>query len=73
MPKRELIRIVRTPEGDVEIDLRGKKSGRGAYLCQQQACWQKMVQGGQLERALRMTLSREDKEALFEARSSAKA
>ena len=33
MPKKELIRVVRTPEGEVLIDLTGKKSGRGAYIC----------------------------------------
>lgn len=41
-PKRELIRIVRLPESnDVEIDLTGKKSGRGAYICPSKACLKK--------------------------------
>ena len=38
--KWEMVRIVRTPEGIIEIDLRGKKAGRGAYLCRQQECWE---------------------------------
>ncbi|WP_349410536.1 RNase P modulator RnpM [Pseudalkalibacillus sp. SCS-8] len=37
-PKKELLRIVRTPEGEVSIDLTGKKSGRGAYICNQVSC-----------------------------------
>lgn len=39
-PKRELIRIVRTPEGEVHVDPTGKAKGRGAYLCPQAACWE---------------------------------
>jgi predicted RNA-binding protein YlxR (DUF448 family) len=39
-PKKELIRIVRSPEGDVSIDETGKKSGRGAYICNQQSCFE---------------------------------
>jgi len=39
MPKKELIRVVRTPEGDIQIDLKGKKSGRGAYLCGKVSCF----------------------------------
>ena len=39
-PKKELVRIVRSPEGEVSVDLTGKRSGRGAYLCQQRA-WPK--------------------------------
>ena len=41
-PKKELIRVVRTPEGEVEIDLTGKKSGRGAYICKNEACLKKV-------------------------------
>ena len=39
--KREMVRIVRTPTGEIEIDERGKKSGRGAYLCRRRECWRK--------------------------------
>ncbi len=44
MPKRELIRIVRTPNGDVVIDATGKLSGRGAYICHSRACWERVLQ-----------------------------
>lgn len=52
-PKRELVRVVRTPEGTVELDPTGKRSGRGAYLCRNVACLEAAVQGRRLERALR--------------------
>ena len=40
-PKKELIRIVRSPEGEFSVDLTGKKSGRGAYICPKQECLEK--------------------------------
>jgi predicted RNA-binding protein YlxR (DUF448 family) len=43
-PKRELVRLVRTPVGDIEIDLRGKKRGRGAYLCKTRECWDRALE-----------------------------
>ncbi|BAS27535.1 RNase P modulator RnpM [Limnochorda pilosa] len=52
-PKRELVRVVRTPEGAVELDPTGKRSGRGAYLCRNMECLEKAVRGKGLERALR--------------------
>jgi len=58
-PKKELIRIVRTPEATVEVDVTGKKSGRGAYLCPSKECLQKAIRGKQLERALNTTISPE--------------
>ena len=42
-PKKELIRVVRTPEGEVCIDLKGKMSGRGAYICKKEACLKKAI------------------------------
>lgn len=51
-PKRDLMRVVRNPEGKAELDLTGKRSGRGAYLCRSEECLKKAVQGKQLERAL---------------------
>ncbi len=56
-PKKELVRIVRTPEGDVCMDLTGKKSGRGAYVCRDAACLQKAQKGGRLEKAFACRLS----------------
>jgi len=64
--KRELVRIVRTPEGGVEVDPTGKRSGRGAYLCPAPDCWQLAIQKGRLDRALKTSLSAHDKEALVQ-------
>jgi uncharacterized protein len=62
LAKRELIRLVRTPEG-VWIDFTGKQAGRGAYLHNQRSCWELGIKTG-LERALKITLSADDKERL---------
>ena len=62
--KRELTRIVRTPEGKIIIDLTGKANGRGAYLCRQASCWEKTIEKNMLERTLKITLSAEDSAAL---------
>ncbi|MBC8585501.1 RNase P modulator RnpM [Youxingia wuxianensis] len=51
-PKRELVRVVRTPEGEILLDLTGKKSGRGAYLCPNSECLKKARKARRLERAL---------------------
>ena len=58
-PKRELIRVVRSPEGEVSIDPVGKKPGRGAYVCRQQACLARAIKQKQLERQLEVTLTPE--------------
>ncbi|MGI6131634.1 MAG: RNase P modulator RnpM [Bacillota bacterium] len=50
--KRSLVRIVRTPEGDVVVDLTGKRSGRGAYVCAACECLQRAVRSGKLSKAL---------------------
>jgi hypothetical protein len=65
-PKRELVRIVRTPEGHVDVDETGKQNGRGAYLCPQVSCWERAVSKGQLNRALRANLSEETRARLRE-------
>jgi uncharacterized protein len=51
--KRGLIRVVRTPEGAVEIDPTGKKNGRGAYLCDQRRCWERSLTSRILANALK--------------------
>ena len=51
-PKKELVRIVRSAEGEISVDLTGKKSGRGAYLCPKAACLTKAQKAMRLERAL---------------------
>lgn len=55
-PKKELVRVVRTPEGLVDIDSTGKKSGRGVYLCRSAECLEGAVKGKKLERALETTV-----------------
>ena len=50
-PKGELIRVVRSPEGEISLDFRGKKPGRGAYLCPDQTCLTKAKKGRAIERA----------------------
>ena len=54
--KRGLIRIVRTPEHQVEIDPTGKRNGRGAYLCHQPQCWDRALSGMTLGKALNAEL-----------------
>lgn len=58
--KRGLVRIVRTPEGGVQIDPTGKRSGRGAYLCHTSECWQAGLKRGLLQRALKIETIAED-------------
>ncbi len=55
--KRDLIRVVRTPDGHVEVDITSKANGRGAYVCAQQACWEEALTKDRLARALRTTIS----------------
>ena len=55
---------MRLPSGEVELDLTGKKSGRGAYLCQARACWEQALNTGRLEYALHIKIKTEDKEKL---------
>ena len=63
-PKRELIRVVRGPDGTVSMDPVGKKPGRGAYVCRQQACLTRAIRQKQLERQLEVQLTPEVSEAL---------
>jgi len=51
-PKRELIRVVRSPEGEISLDLTGRKNGRGAYLCPRAECLQKARRARRIERSL---------------------
>jgi uncharacterized protein len=52
--------VVHTPAGAVEIDLTGKKAGRGAYLCAKKSCWQLGLKKHALERALKTSISPEN-------------
>ena len=58
--KRGLIRIVRTPEGRVEVDATGKKNGRGAYLTADRTIWERALKGNLLARALKAEINAED-------------
>ena len=55
-PKRELIRVVRSPEGDISLDFRGKANGRGAYVCPKAECLKKAIRAKALERALQTAI-----------------
>ena len=58
-PKRELIRVVRSPEGEISLDFRGKANGRGAYLCPNGDCLKKAIRAKALERALETSIPAE--------------
>jgi hypothetical protein len=64
-PKRELVRLVYRPDGEAEVDTSGRKPGRGAYLCQSPECWQKGVNKGKLEHALRGRINAENRARLM--------
>ena len=55
-PKRELIRVVRSPDGEISLDFKGKASGRGAYICPDSACLKKAVKAKALEKAFSMSI-----------------
>ena len=58
-PKRHLVRVVRTPEGTVDVDKTGRRNGRGAYLCPAQECWRLAKARRSLDQALAVTLNPE--------------
>ncbi|WP_297966223.1 RNase P modulator RnpM [uncultured Anaerovibrio sp.] len=57
-PKKELVRIVRSPEGEFSIDLTGKKAGRGAYICNNRACFQKALKEHRFDRSFKCTVDK---------------
>ena len=63
-PKKELIRVVRDPDGNVSLDPTGKKAGRGAYLCKNEACLRKAQKAKRLESNLNCTIGTEVYERL---------
>lgn len=65
-PKPELTRVVRSPEGELSLDFRGKKPGRGAYVCPRPECLKKCRKSRALERALESPFPDEVWEALEE-------
>lgn len=58
-PKNTLIRVLRTPEGEVTLDLTGKKSGRGAYICKNVTCFKKARKARRIESSLECQISEE--------------
>ena len=62
--KKALLRVVRSPEGEVSLDLTGKKNGRGAYICRQKECLQKARKNKGLERSFKMSISPESYDML---------
>lgn len=69
--KKELIRIVATPSGGMEVDRTGKKNGRGVYICDNPDCFQKAYSSHGLERSLKRPVSGEVYEALKESLTDA--
>ena len=63
-PKMELVRIVKTKDGEISLDTTGKKSGRGAYICKSAECLKKARKQKRIERSLEVTISEEVYNAL---------
>ena len=55
-PKKDLVRVVRTPENQVVIDLTGKKSGRGAYICKSKTCLKKAIRSKRIQSNLEVEI-----------------
>ena len=64
-PKKELIRVVRSPEGEITLDFKGKSPGRGAYVCPATQCLAKAVKAKALERAFSAQIPQEIYDALL--------
>lgn len=63
-PKKELVRIVRSPEGDIDLDFKGKSSGRGAYICPNADCLKKAIKAKAIEKAFETSIPQEIYERL---------
>lgn len=57
--KKDMIRVVKTPENDIVLDLTGKKNGRGAYLCNHIDCLKKAIQSSAIERSLKTSVTQD--------------
>ncbi len=62
--KKEMIRVIKTAEGEIMLDATGRKNGRGAYLCPSMECFRKATKGKGLERSFKMAIPKEVYEAL---------
>ena len=65
-PKRELIRVVKSPDDEISLDLTGKKSGRGAYICNDAECLRKARKSRRIDRTFEMTIPNEVYDSLEE-------
>ena len=70
MDKRSLVRVINDPEMGLMIDPTGKRSGRGAYICESESCWERALTTEVLARALRSELTKDDLGRLHEMRAS---
>ncbi len=57
--KQELLRIVKSKDGSIDVDLTGKKNGRGAYICKSEECLNKVMKSKRLQRVLEQEISQE--------------
>ncbi len=64
--KKELVRVVRSPEGEISLDFRGKAPGRGAYVCPQTECLKRAIKSKALERGLNCQIPQHIIEQLLE-------
>ncbi len=65
-PKKELVRVVKTPDGEILLDLTGKASGRGAYICNSAECLKKARKSKRIDRTFEMTIPDEIYEQMEE-------
>lgn len=65
-PKKELVRVVRSPEGEISIDLKGKAPGRGAYVCNSLECLKKAIKSNALSRGFHTAIPQEVTDLLMQ-------
>jgi predicted RNA-binding protein YlxR (DUF448 family) len=65
-PKRNMVRLVRVTDNNIEVDTVGKKAGRGAYLCRTSDCWDIGLKGNRVERALKTSLVKTGRDKLIQ-------
>lgn len=66
-PKKEMLRVLRTPEGEIMLDFTGKKSGRGAYICPKASCLKRARKSRRIDRALECEIREEVYDAMEKA------
>lgn len=66
-PKKEMLRVLRTPEGEITLDFTGKKSGRGAYICPKTSCLKRARKSRRIDRALECNIPEEVYDAMEKA------